>query len=39
MGLGITIGVIKEEQRLIKKFSQYKDYMENVKARFIPYLI
>jgi protein-S-isoprenylcysteine O-methyltransferase Ste14 len=34
----ILIGVKKEEGRLLQKYEQYKDYMNEVKYRFIPYV-
>jgi protein-S-isoprenylcysteine O-methyltransferase Ste14 len=36
---GVIVGVLMEERRMLIQFKEYKGYMENVKARFIPYLI
>lgn len=38
MGLGVIIGVFMEEKRMLFQFKDYKDYMKNVKARFIPFI-
>lgn len=38
MGLGVVIGVFMEEKRMLVLFKDYKDYMKNVKARFIPFV-
>jgi protein-S-isoprenylcysteine O-methyltransferase Ste14 len=38
MGAGIVIGVRMEEQRMLVQFKGYKEYMEEVKAKYIPYL-
>lgn len=38
MGLGVIIGVFMEEKRMLVLFKDYKDYMKNVKARFIPFV-
>ena len=35
----IYIGVKMEEQRLLIKYKQYKDYMNSIKYRFIPYVL
>lgn len=38
MGVGVVVGVLMEEKRMLKQFKEYQQYMEKVKARFIPLL-
>lgn len=38
MGGGIVLGVRLEEQKMLVQFNGYKEYMEKVKAKYIPYL-
>jgi protein-S-isoprenylcysteine O-methyltransferase Ste14 len=38
MGTGIIIGVFLEEKRMLTMYKDYKQYMETVKARFIPFM-
>lgn len=36
MGLGVVVGVLMEEKRMLLQFRDYEGYMARVSARFIP---
>jgi protein-S-isoprenylcysteine O-methyltransferase Ste14 len=38
MGIGVFVGVIMEERRMLAQYKEYSEYMKRVPSRFLPIL-